>query len=322
MEGTRHDILQQIETEIKNTDDHNVIWIRGSPGVGKSALAASISTRLQDQGRHVIPFWFDRTESTRITTEALWRVVACDLARWYPTLRQHLAKGIEGHISSDIDRLFKLLIETPLSALDHDILHEQLPVIVVDALDECGGLRYDSMGRKDYEALLHTLQRYTQEEHLKKFKLIITSRPDDRITQTFPDSLSTHVNIPSGKDVNPGDSASNDIRTFLKKRLEGKNMGDAWVNEALDYLVPRAAGMFIWAITVADFLQKILSNALISSKQGNTSAVQIDLKNCIPCTPLSSELHSIISKRKRLRQLPPSSVQRFLPNSHWTTPCS
>jgi len=256
MEGTRQTILQKIEDAVNKVDGHNIIWIRGSPGVGKSALAASISTRLQDQGRRVIPFRFDRTESTRITTEALWRVVACDLARWYPSLRQHLAKGIEGHISSDIDRLFKLLIETPLSTLGHDIPHEQLPVIVVDALDECGGLRYDSTGRKDYEALLHTLQRYTQEDHLKKFKLIITSRPDDCITQTFPNSISTHVNIPSGTDVNPGDSASNDIRTFLKKRLEGTNMGDAWVNEALDYLVPRAAGMFIWAITVANFLQK------------------------------------------------------------------
>ena len=33
-------------------------------------------------------------------------------------------------------------------------------------------------------------------------------------------------------------------------------MGDARVNEALDYLVPGAAGMFIWATTVADFLQE------------------------------------------------------------------
>jgi len=33
-------------------------------------------------------------------------------------------------------------------------------------------------------------------------------------------------------------------------------MGDAWVDEALDYLVPGAAGMFIWATTVADFLQE------------------------------------------------------------------
>jgi len=33
-------------------------------------------------------------------------------------------------------------------------------------------------------------------------------------------------------------------------------MGDAWVNEALDYLVPGAAGMFIWAKTTADFLPR------------------------------------------------------------------
>jgi len=117
MKGTRIAILQRIEDEINKVGGHNVVWIRGSPGVGKLALAASISTQLTDQGRRVISFRFDRTESTRITTEALWRVVACDLARWYPSLRQHLAKGIEGHISSDIDRLFKLLIETPLSTL-------------------------------------------------------------------------------------------------------------------------------------------------------------------------------------------------------------
>jgi len=38
MEGTRSGILQAIETKVKNTSGHNMIWIRGSPGVGKSAL--------------------------------------------------------------------------------------------------------------------------------------------------------------------------------------------------------------------------------------------------------------------------------------------
>jgi len=255
MEGTRHDILQRIETEIKNTDGHNVIWIRGSPGVGKSALAASITSQLQYQKRHVTWFRFDRTESTTITTNALWRAVARDLARWYPPIRQQLAQGNTELSSSNIDRLFETLIEEPLSTLD-GVSHEKLPVIVIDALDECGGLRHGSEGRKDYEGLLRTLQRWAQKDHLKKFKVIITSRPEDRITQAFPDSISTHVNILSGEDVKPSDSTSNDIRAFLKKQLEGTNMGDAWVNEALDYLVPRAAGMFIWATTVADFLQK------------------------------------------------------------------
>jgi len=44
MEGTRITILQEIE--IKNVDGPNMIWIRGSPGVGKSALAASVANHI------------------------------------------------------------------------------------------------------------------------------------------------------------------------------------------------------------------------------------------------------------------------------------
>ena len=254
MEGTRFDILHQIETEIERTVGHNVIWIRGSPGVGKSALAASITVRLQSRGRHVIWFRFDRTQSTTITTEALWRVVACSLARWYPSLRQQMARGNTEISSSNIDHLFETLIEKPLSTLD-DIPYKKLPVIVIDALDECGGLRHDSSGRDDYDGLLRTLRRWALVDHLRKFKLIITSRLEDRITQTFPESNSTYINILSGSGVKPGDSASKDISLFLMSRLSEMGMKEAWVNEAHRYLVPRAAGMFIWATTVADFLE-------------------------------------------------------------------
>jgi len=255
MEGTRHDVLQQIETEIKNTNGHNVIWIRGSPGVGKSALAASITKRLQDQNRHVIWYRFDRTESTTITTNALWRIVARDLAYWYPSIRQQLAQGNKELSSSNIDHLFKTLIEEPLSALK-DISHEELPVIVIDALDECGGLRHDSSGMDNYEGLLRTLKCWALVDCLRKFKLIITSRPEDKIAQTFPESTSIHVNIPSGNVVKPGDSVSKDIQAFLMSCLSAMGMDEAWVSEACGYLVPRAAGMFIWATTVAKFLKK------------------------------------------------------------------
>jgi len=59
MEGTCSDILQVIETEVKNAGGYNVIWIRESPGVKKSALAASISTQLQNQNRHVSKIIWD-----------------------------------------------------------------------------------------------------------------------------------------------------------------------------------------------------------------------------------------------------------------------
>jgi len=254
MEGTRTTILQEIEDEIKNINAPNVIWIRGLPGVGKSALAASIVNRLVDQKHHVIPFRFDRTQS-RVTTNALWRTVACDLARLFPSLRQHLAQGVQGYNSSDIDRLFKLLIEVPLSTLVDAIPREELPVILIDVLDECGGLRHAASEEEDFQGLLYTLKRWTQVDHLKRFKLVTTSRPEDCISQTFPKSISVHIAIPSGSDVKLGDSASQDIHAFLKSCLENMGMKNKLIKKALDFLVPRAAGIFIWATTAANFLK-------------------------------------------------------------------
>jgi len=252
MEGTRTTILQEIENEIKNVNAPNVIWIRGSPGIGKSALAASIASRLEDQKRHVISFRFDRTQSTTITTNTLWRAVACDLAHLHLSLRSHLTQSTQGHSSSDIDRLFKLLIEEPLSTLADDVLHEELPVIVIDALDECGGLRHDESGKENLRSLLRTLKRWTQADHLKKFKVVITSRPEDCIT--LPDSISIYE-IPSGSNVKSGDDAFKDIHAFLKSRLDDMKMKPGWIAKALDYLVPRAGGIFIWATTAANFLE-------------------------------------------------------------------
>jgi len=257
MPGTRTAILQKIEDEIKNVNGPNMIWIRGSPGVGKSALAASIAARLRKQGRHVVSFRFDRTQPFTITTDALWRAVALDLARLYPSVRQHIHNMVQGNMlpdTYDIDGQFNSLIEAPLSTLNDDPL-EKLPVIVVDALDECGGLRHDSSGKDDFEGLMRTLKHWIQAEHLKRFKLVITSRPENRITRILSDTICIHVDIPSGHDVKLGDSASKDIRTFLKSRLESMGMKGTLIERALDYLVPRAAGLFIWATTVANFIE-------------------------------------------------------------------
>jgi len=274
MEGTRTSILQEIEDEIQNVDGPNVIWIRGSPGVGKSALAASVAAQLRAQDRYVIPFRFDRTQSATITTDALWRVVALGLARLYPSVRQQILNLVQNDQvpdPSDLNGRFKSLIEKPLSTLN-DVPSEELPVIIIDALDECGGLRHDSSGKDDYKGLLRTLKRWIQINHLKRFKLIITSRQEDNISRIFPESVSIHIAIPSGSDVKLGDSTSEDIRAFLESRLNDMDMKPAWITKALDYLIPSAAGIFIWATTVANFLEdepEVRFQILESKKEGD-----------------------------------------------------
>ena len=37
---------------------------------------------------------------------------------------------------------------------------------MVDASDECGGLRQDSSGRDDYKGLLRTLKRWVEVDHI------------------------------------------------------------------------------------------------------------------------------------------------------------
>jgi len=215
MKDTHNDILQVIESEVKSIDSHNMIWIRGSSGVGKSALAASILIRLQDQNRHVISFRFDHTQSIMTTTGTLWHIITCDLACLYPSFHQYLVKHDKWHSLPGINRLFEDLIVEPISSLG-DVLYEKLLVIVIDALDKCGGLRHNLPAKNDYKGLLCMLKHWVQVDYLKRFKLVITSRPEDAITKMFPNSISTHVNIPSCSDVKLEDSASDDISVFLK----------------------------------------------------------------------------------------------------------
>jgi len=120
----------------------------------------------------------------------------------------------------------------------------------MDGLDECGSLRHGSSGWDDYEGLLRALKRWVQVDQVGHCQ-----QARERITQIFPDSVRTHVNIPSGSDVEPGDSASNDIWVFLKSRLNVMGVEEAWIAQAVDCLVPHAAGIFIWATTVTDFLR-------------------------------------------------------------------
>jgi len=49
VEGTRTAILQEIEHEIKDVDGLDLIWIRGSLSVEKSALAGSVAIRPEDE---------------------------------------------------------------------------------------------------------------------------------------------------------------------------------------------------------------------------------------------------------------------------------
>ena len=253
MEGTRKDIFKGIGQWLDDIDAPNVLWLRGSPGAGKSTLASSLISTLSSQRRLGSSFCFRREDVPLSDPAVLWRTVAYDLAKFdlafSTNLIQILKTGVVDPSRPDIASHFQYLIQEPLMKTYDDSSPSTIPVIVFDALDECGSDRSQTTQRG---ILLNTLTKWSH--FPKTFKLIVTSR-DERVPESFR-AICFQIALPTGRDVSA--DANNDIRYFFEKRFGelGWTSMEWPGSKTLDELTARAAGLFQWAETVVKFLDQ------------------------------------------------------------------
>lgn len=231
MEGTRESILENINrwlskftiyycqglfTKSPVTADEettNILWISGSPGAGKSAIASSLVSELTKQRRLGSFLFFKRGDATLGDPAVLWRTVAFDLARFDHGVKEHLVQSLARTEIRDEDiRLhFECLIEEPLK--NNYKLSAALPVIVIDALDECGSDPSQAGPRRD---LLWTISSWSRLP--RSFKLIVTSR-DEGVPKAFhDDQVCRHIVLETGDSISW--ETQEDIRIFFEKSLE------------------------------------------------------------------------------------------------------
>jgi len=259
MENTRQNILAEIQQWCSDVSAPNILWLKGYPGVGKSAIAASLVKQLRASTRLGSYFFFQRQRAAEMTPSALWRTVAYDLARAHLTVRRHLvAKLKEKEIdlsTVNITDLFRNLIHEPLVA-SQDIPSERLPVVVLDALDECGGLAGQHSDHR--KRLMQTLEMWSQLPG--KFKLVISSRDERDIKRVFSRTRHDIIDIPAGQTVDS--QSSNDIRVFLEDQFEQmtgeyETLPPGWPGpQIIQDLSGKADGLFIWAKTVVSFISQ------------------------------------------------------------------
>jgi hypothetical protein len=258
MEGTRQDILARIDTWAADLDAPNILWLNGHPGVGKSAIASSLVEKWRSSGRLGSSFFFRRERANVMTPNALWRTVAYDLGRRYPTIRKHLVTALNADetllSTSNDDALFHQLIHETLTASEKTDW-ESPPIIVVDALDECGGI--DGWNSDHREALMRALKSWSTLP--VRFKLVVSSRAERDIEQLFATTAHHPVEISAGQKVDS--SSSQDIRKFLKHELQQivkryPSLPSDWPGDRIiERLADRAAGLFIWVKTVTKLLK-------------------------------------------------------------------
>ncbi|KAJ3566909.1 hypothetical protein NP233_g6699 [Leucocoprinus birnbaumii] len=254
MKGTRLQLLEDIHAKIYDLEGENMIWIKGHPGAGKSAIASSLLSRL---GLSVFYFRFDRNIAAA-TPNALWRGIAFKLSCRYLSVRKRISRILKDEgmnpASQSIEAIFTSFVKEPLLE-STDIPANRPLIFIIDAVDECGSL--SGAEADDRRALLATLKVWP--DLPKHFKMIVTSRPELDISNAIS-SISSHtVEVPTG---NATDSSSNaDIHAFLLDQLEGiakhfpSLMSSEWPQSTADRLTPYAAGVFQWARTAVGLLQ-------------------------------------------------------------------
>ena len=134
LDGTRKEVLEDIEAWEVDEVDWFVYWLRGPAGCGKSTIAQTIAERSAKKGRLGASFFCSRDIPDRRNLKLIFPTLARDLANRFPRFKTALANII--HSDSDLQNhgltfqlekfLAQPLKETGLSC-----------TIVVDALDEC-----------------------------------------------------------------------------------------------------------------------------------------------------------------------------------------
>jgi hypothetical protein len=249
--GTREDILSEIKCWIRSTgeDVPRVLWLSGTAGKGKSAIAHTIANWSHERGGMRACFCFDRTREAERRHEKIFTTIARDLADCDITMRGALARAVcddnELKHTVDISRQWQELVVGPVGEASKAIT---APVqIVIDALDESG----DANTR---EHILRLLSRKTDASSSQPAELpanariIIISRP----LQDIRDALyASHVHHISMDDIPPA-STHNDIRLYISNRLEGlRNFNNAHFNT----LAEKSDGLFEWARLACEYIK-------------------------------------------------------------------
>ncbi|KAJ7510809.1 WD40 repeat-like protein, partial [Mycena galericulata] len=241
LDGTRQDLLQEIIQWLETpSGTHNILWLHGVAGCGKSTISTSIFEHFHNRSRLGASIFLNRTKPAGIDAQAIIHSIAYWLANANPQVRATLCETLVRDpvlVNAPIGAQFrKLLLEPLVAAKNQD---GPTIVIILDALDEI----VEAESRRMLVSLLANQFR----DIPPVFRFLITSRPDSDIASQFQGK--SHItplllNIATA-------TTKEDIILYLHRYMPIH--GDDR-NSIIEILGTRSGGLFIWAATACKFL--------------------------------------------------------------------
>ncbi|KAF9267073.1 hypothetical protein L218DRAFT_941668 [Marasmius fiardii PR-910] len=142
--GTRKEILQRLSSWCELPFKENrVFWVSGAAGVGKSAIAQTLSEKYIQSGQLAAAFFFSRNDPTRDKLDPFVTTITHQLAT-SKVLKPLIAPFIDNIIGSMPETLyqtwetqFQTLIADTLAQVDPRSWSELPHLVIVDGVDEC-----------------------------------------------------------------------------------------------------------------------------------------------------------------------------------------
>ncbi|KAG8880136.1 hypothetical protein FRB97_001067 [Tulasnella sp. 331] len=303
MEGTRVSLLDRINQWIENRPDHGprALCLKGSAGIGKSSIGATIARELRASHRLGAEFYFIASQQER--NEAVVVVLARQLASWS---KGKLRFEIAGAIDDDAEIMrrtpevqFQQLIQGPLETLTGDLDSSTL-VMLLDGLDECD---------EEYACRLLTAVGEGLSKLPVAVRVVLTSRPEPHLLAVYAsEPMRSQLEI-YYLDTEEVLQLKMDIWKYFKEELPG--MVKRWVKDSADWpgeerramLVELSQGLFIHATTVA----RMLSDSTIRNPEKQLEAVLASHRDTDRHYGRNTHLDSIYSSILN-RACPPNST--------------
>ncbi|KAJ7473223.1 hypothetical protein FB451DRAFT_1133768 [Mycena latifolia] len=289
--GTRTAILEELKSWSIDTNPQSaILWLHGCAGMGKSAIVQMFAGDCQAQGRLGASFFFRRGHPKRGTWHGVFTTLAYQLAMSTPELLLRVQQVM------DTD---KLVVGRAMAVQFHRLFVEVfrntpdlqfMPVIVIDGLDECAD-------HKVQQQILHLFTDAIRDHHLP-IRLLIASRAEPHIREILERDETSAICRHYMLSVN--NSAHQDIRIYFRDKFfriyseymaRGINLGPGWpASEAIEGLVNKSSGVFIYATTVIRFIDDEYSHP----DDRLVSVLSLDPCSTAPLNDLYTEILSVV----------------------------
>src|SRR5882762_1785786 len=237
----------------KGNPQGQIFWLDGLAGTGKSTIAQTVACHYHATRKLGASFFCSRDNGECSDINMIFPTIAYQLCLLVPELREHVSDAMRKDPdlpSALVSMQLERLIVEPLEAVarEHAFLR---CLVVIDALDEC-------KDDKATSTILSALAVFTARGRLP-LQFFITSRPVPAVERGFHlTGLMKDTNALVLHNI-PLDISQKDIRIYLTGRLSAIarsfGLGPWPTDEAIAQLVERSNELFIFAATIANFIE-------------------------------------------------------------------